>query len=202
MLSKLSVLMPFVFLISASPCLASGPAYATYGRGDKCFDRGLSPDDTIAVCQNAILGGLLDRGEVTAAYQNMGAAYMQKGDYPQAIKAFDYAIKWTPSLWQAYANRGYLYSKMGQFDSALADLNKAIELKPDEPVIYLRRGIAYERASKLAEAMADFDKMLELNPSYAEGLRYRGELKSQMGDTAGANADLAAAGAAEKNSKN
>jgi tetratricopeptide (TPR) repeat protein len=185
-----------------SPSFASGPAFSSYGRADKCFDRGLSPDETIAVCQNAILGGLMSRNGATAAYQNMGAAYIRKHDYAEALKAFDYAIKWTPSLWQAYANRGYVYSQLDQLDNALADFGKAIELKPDEPVIYLRRALAYERAQRAADAMADFDKALQINPNYEPALRDRGELKIQMGDTAGGNADISAADAAGKTAKN
>lgn len=195
--SLLAIALSAGALAFATASFATGPSFGTYGKVDKCFGRHLTPDQVIAGCQSAILSGLLTRNDVTSAYQNMGVAYMKKDDYDQALKAFDYAIKWTPSLWQAYANRGKVYAHMDRLDDAFADYNKAIELKSDEPVLYLRRGLAYEQASRNADAMADFNKALQIDQSYAPALEDRGELKRQMGDTAGGDTDIEAAKALE-----
>ena len=45
----------------------------------------------------------------------MALAYMQMGDYDEALRYFNRTIEIDPSLAVAYADRGIMYDRMGKF---------------------------------------------------------------------------------------
>ena len=61
---------------------------------------------------------------------------MEKGNWKDAIKGFERAIRWYPTLPQPYSNMGICYAKLGKKQDALAAFNKALEIDPKyEPAI-------------------------------------------------------------------
>jgi tetratricopeptide (TPR) repeat protein len=63
------------------------------------------------------------------AYNNRGAAFMNKGEYDEAIADLDKAIELSPEFAMAYSNRGAAYINKGEYDKAISDSNKAIKLR-------------------------------------------------------------------------
>ena len=61
---------------------------------------------------------------------------MEKGDWKGAIKGFERAIRWYPTLPQPHSNMGICYAKLGKKQDALAAFKKALEIDPKyEPAI-------------------------------------------------------------------
>ena len=58
-------------------------------------------------------------------------AYLRKGEYDLAIKAFDEAIKLNPNYGGAFANRAGTYLKRNEYDRATRDYDEAIRLEPE-----------------------------------------------------------------------
>ena len=56
---------------------------------------------------------------------------MQKGDWTGAIKGFERAVRWYPSLAPPYGNMGICYAKIGERQKALEAFDKALEIDPD-----------------------------------------------------------------------
>ena len=76
-------------------------------------------------------------------YTKRGAAYINLGQYQQAIDDFNKAIGLKKDYPSTYNNRGAAYYSLGQYQQAIDDFNKAIQLKPDSADAYSTRGTAY-----------------------------------------------------------
>jgi lipoprotein NlpI len=82
---------------------------------------------------------------------------------------------------------------MKDFEHAIADETKANELVPTAAQPICVRGMAYIGASNFDQAIADFNAVIKIDPKSAYGLYGRGTARLKKGDTAGGNADIAAA---------
>jgi tetratricopeptide (TPR) repeat protein len=82
--------------------------------------------------------------------------------------------------------------------AALSDCNEALRLKPDSATLD-SRGLTYLKMGQWDSAIDDYSSALRLDPKLASSLYGRGLAKLKKGDTAGGNADIAAAEAIEAN---
>ncbi len=57
----------------------------------------------------------------------LGALLMQGGRLPDALKAFDLAVRMAPQFADAHSNRGVLLQRMGRLDDALAAYDAAVQ---------------------------------------------------------------------------
>ena len=92
------------------------------------------------------------------AYNNMGIAYDNKGNYDEAIACYKKAIKLNPDFVMAYGNLGIAYYSKGNYDKAIACYEKAIELNPDFADAYYNMGTAYQYSGKKDKANECFQK--------------------------------------------
>ena len=101
---------------------------------------------------------------------NKGTAYLDQGEFDEAIEEYTEAIELDPNYTTAYHNRAFVYSEIGEYDKAIADLTKTIELDPNYARAYYGRGLMYESLGKKAEAIADFEKCIQVSqePKYVQ----------------------------------
>jgi tetratricopeptide (TPR) repeat protein len=78
-------------------------------------------------------------------------------------------------------------------DRALADCDAALAAGADETETHLLRCFVYYRLARYADAVADCGKAEATRFHYAAALFIGGVAKLRLGDTAGGNADIAAA---------
>lgn len=98
-------------------------------------------------------------------------------------------------------NCGNALAKEDQFDRAIGDYDKAIQLGSGRlgivmislADVYFNRGNAYADKGEYARAVGDYDQAIRLRADFAVALNNRGRVKIKMGDTAGGQADIAAA---------
>ena len=143
--------------------------------------------DTIALIDRAIARQGDNFGK---AYLWRGMAYGDKRDAKNALDDFSRAIDANPELTDAYKYRGGLLGIVKQYDRSLDDLSKYLEKHPDDPEIHYNRALSLVNLNRLPEALADLDKTLELDPNFLRAYRARGNVRKQLGDTAGGEADL------------
>jgi len=108
------------------------------------------------------------------SYTNRGIAYVEKGQYDQAISEFNKALEINPKDTEAYYNRGLAYYDKGQYDKAISDYTKALEINPRDVEAHNNRGVAYGKKGQYDQAISDFTKAMEINPRQAEACYNRG----------------------------
>ena len=57
------------------------------------------------------------KSDFAEAYNNRGAAYIEKGNYDKAIQNFDKVIQIEPNNAEVYSNRGVAYDGKDEFDT-------------------------------------------------------------------------------------
>lgn len=98
------------------------------------------------------------------AYLNLCSAYLEVGDYKQALENCDKAIKIDPKDPNAYINRGLVYDSLGDYQAAIADFNKAIDLNPQDAAPYSNLAITYNNLGQLDNAIKALNVALRLQP--------------------------------------
>jgi tetratricopeptide (TPR) repeat protein len=112
--------------------------------------------------------------EAAAAFNARGDAYNGKGQFDQAIKEFNQAIKLAPNFAEAFSGRGMAYKGKGQFDQAINEFDHAIKLNPKIAEGFSGRGDAYVAKGQIDRGIQDYDQAIKLNPSVHFALPNRG----------------------------
>jgi len=117
-----------------------------------------------------------------------------KDDLDRAIADYDLAIRLDPQYAVAYNNRCWARAIAGRnLPRALSDCDQALRLRPNDVHTMGTRGLLYLRLGRLDDAIVEYDAALKLAPKVATSLFGRGIAKQRNGDTAGGDADMAAA---------
>ncbi len=127
---------------------------------------------------------------IPETYNNLGALYIDTGNYAQAVYYLTEAILRNPNYFTALMNRAIAYSKMGRSSEALADFNSAFQIRQDEPLLFLNRGLAYFDLGQYEAALDDYTYLISLTPDDARPYLERARVFIKMGYPANAYADL------------
>ncbi len=121
-------ILAMVLLLVLAPLLGCGSlskAEKHFNTGGELYDQGRL-EEAIAEYDEAIR---LDP-QLTLAYNNRAATYVNLGQYQKAIQDYDKVIRLNPQLVVAYNNRGFAYDELGQHERAIQDYDEAIRLNP------------------------------------------------------------------------
>lgn len=176
--------------------MAAAPALAQDSRRhwERCEneDKVFAPDLQIGSCTALVQAGGT-AAQMSAALNNRGNAYSDKGQFDRAIQDYDQAIRLDPNNGLAFCNRGSAHHRQGRFDLAIQDYGQAIGLYPNFVLAHFNRGIAYHATRRLPQAIADYEAVLRIRPKEPYALYGRGVARQMMGDAAAGDADIAAA---------
>jgi len=112
--------------------------------------------------------------ELSAIEKEKGNALVKEGNYVEAKKVYDEAIRRNPKDHTIYSNRALCYMKLMEWPSACADCDKALEIEPKFVRALERRGNCYLMLKEPLKAMKDFENGLKIDPGNAgctEGAR-------------------------------
>ena len=174
-------------------------AYTLCYKGLTCQNRGISAKTRAEkqVWYDKAVGhytkALALKPDLHVAYNNRGAAYMEKGELDNAIQDFSTAIELNPVYADAYYNRGNAYLQKSEFDNAINDFSTAIERNPVYADAYSNRGTTYLQKGELDNAINDFTTAIELKPVYADAYYNRGTTYLQKGELDNAISDFTTA---------
>jgi tetratricopeptide (TPR) repeat protein len=115
-------------------------------------------------------------------------------DDSRSIADYTEAIRLDSKNAAAYRNRCMAHAIAGRnLPQALSDCDQALQLSPNDANTMGNRGFVYLRLGRLEDAIVEYDAALKLAPKVAISLFGRGLAKQRKGDTAGGDADMAAA---------
>ncbi|MEP3209368.1 MAG: hypothetical protein ABJN95_09280 [Maribacter sp.] len=91
------------------------------------------------------LNTYLDRNPYCeVAWHQLGKQYFEKGMYPEALAAYDFAIISDDTFMGAYFEKGKVLEKMGQYLKAIENYETTIEIEDPTSHAYLRIGKCHE----------------------------------------------------------
>jgi hypothetical protein len=114
--------------------------------------------------------------ENVGAWNNLGAAFLRRSDYPAAAKAFDEGLKRAPGSFELLLNYGRTCSGQGLYERGEQSLLKAADLRPNYAPVHYELARVFLGLGKDAAAMAALRRTLELDPTN----RRRAEIESLL----------------------
>jgi Flp pilus assembly protein TadD len=102
------------------------------------------------------------------AHLNLGSALDEKGQFDEAIREFQEAIRLKPDYVLAHNNLGVAIVRKGQIDKGISQYHEAIRLKPDYALAHNNLGIALARKGQIGEAIREFHEAIRLKPDFAQ----------------------------------
>ena len=104
------------------------------------------------------------------AYNNLGLANEEKGNYKQAIGYYALSIQKNQTDDKVFFNKGVSHTYLKQLDSAMINYNRAIELNPNNPTYFVNRGMVNYLLKSFASACQDWQQARKMNNSQADTL--------------------------------
>ena len=90
------------------------------------------------------------------AYNALGIAYLEKGDYTMARLAFEDAIQRAPKWAYPRHNLALVHTQAGDYERAIATYQEAMVLAPDYSYLPYNLGLLYQRLNRRDEAEAEY----------------------------------------------
>lgn len=143
---------------------------------------------TLAVALILVACGDQSTDESVLFFQKANFSARQ-GEPREAIRLYTEAIEKKPDFADAYNNRGLTHQKLGDLENAIADFNRALELEPEYWEAYYNRAQALADGGRYRESLADLARLPNTYRDSAYVLISTANVKSHLGDKAGALTD-------------
>ncbi len=172
----LSAVQTFSSLIKADPKNA-----AAYAARAAAFDR-LSKekkeekDKYQALAEEDFFSALALEPQNAEILNNIGAFYIEKGLFINALVYLNDALKYNPTYVLAYVNRGIANYRSGRGNQAWADFNMALQLDPKNLLAHYNRGLMFYDWEMYLPAIDDLTFVVEMDPKSARALVERGRI--------------------------
>jgi superkiller protein 3 len=100
----------------------------------------------------------------------LGIALADSGRVPDAIQAFEQALRLDPENAEAYENMGIVRLRTGDFPGARDRFRRALALDSGRPRAWNGLGVAHARLGNPSEAMSSWAKAIALDPTLYDAL--------------------------------
>jgi serine/threonine protein kinase len=114
------------------------------------------------------------RKENARAYYKRGFAWIDKGEYDNAIRELNEAVRLDGENARFYYERGLARAYKGDHEKELSDFSEAIRLDPRFAPAYNCRGLAWRTRQEFDKAISDFDAAIRIDPTFAAAYNNRG----------------------------
>jgi predicted Zn-dependent protease len=104
----------------------------------------------------------------------IGAAYLKKKMWPEAVPPLLQVVDLSPKFAAAYYDLGVCYQQQKEPQKALEYYQKAMDLDPSNPDIPYNSGLILFGLNRIDEALAFFEKTLSLKPGDPASLEMAG----------------------------
>ncbi len=115
------------------------------------------------------------------AHNNLGSAYLDRGQLNEAEAEFTAALRINPQLAAGYYNLAGVLEQKGRHDDAVRNYQEAIRLKPNYAEAHNNLGNILAMRGELDEAVVHFRAALEYKPDYANAHSNLGVILAAQG---------------------
>src|SRR6266436_204659 len=126
----------------------------------------------------------------SVALQNLGSAYRQKKDWPQAKRLLEKALSLNPDDPEANYSLAMVYAQSNDSDRAYEYFQRALVARPAYPEALNNLGILYLRTRRPEQAKQSFADSIRLAPAYDQAYLNLARVYSIEGDRKKARAVL------------
>lgn len=194
LLLVLGLITSFATQVLAAPRDKSAPKPAMADKPGLAEEQILSTTDKITQP--------VDTDTEAMRHNDLGVAFVFKGDLGQAIDEFKHALRLQPNYFAAHLNLANTLLDIGQNEAAMIEFKEALRLKPDDPKTHNDLGVALKEMGDLDGAIAEFRTVLRRNPSDVNAHNNLGVVLKAKGDLDGAIAEYRTAASLQPNDVN
>lgn len=133
------------------------------------------------------------------AYNALGIAYLEQGQFDKAIPAFRDAAHRAPHWSYPLHNEALARVESGDYQTAIRLYRQAMRLTPQYAYLPYNLGLVYQRVNRRKDAESSYRKAIAIAPDSAEAYNALGTLKASDGKAAEAEKDYR--DALQRNSK-
>jgi len=139
-------------------------------RANEGLAAALSPGDEVFVPLSRRQRAAFERRAEARAPYNRGLEQARRGDYPDAILAFEEALRVDPGLAAAHYNLGLVYQRTGRLPLAAQFLGRAAQLQPYRAAYHYAHGAALAELGRPRTAERAFHRALDQDPRHLPSL--------------------------------
>lgn len=114
-------------------------------------------------------------------YWEEGIQFYSRGQYREALAAFEQALRLDPHFADAYFGKGNAFYFMKRYEDALLAFEQAIRLDPHNAALHNNKGGALYMLGHYREALADYEQALRLDPHLVNAQRGRSLVLRRLG---------------------
>ncbi|ADG81885.1 tetratricopeptide repeat protein [Thermincola potens] len=115
------------------------------------------------------------------ALVELGWRYYRKGDYQQAVKNLEEAVRINDSNPAAHFNLALSYKEIGLLEKAEEEFNKVLQISPDHKLAPFYMGKMYFEQNRYDDAIKQLVKATELDPASADASYLLGQAYQAKG---------------------
>lgn len=104
------------------------------------------------------------------AWFSLGNAHSALKQFPQALIAYQQALRINPQFAKAWNNHGNSYIEMRQLANAISSIQQALRIDPEYVMAWNNLGSTYGRMQQYDESINALEQALRIDPEYASAL--------------------------------
>ena len=120
--------------------------------------------------------------------------YSIMGQFHKAQQDLEVLLKQHPNDPVLLNNSCWMHAALWELDAAMADCRRSLAIAPKATETLDSLGFVQFRSRNYKQALAAYDAALAITPNHATSLFVRGVIKRKLGNIAGGDADIRAAG--------
>jgi tetratricopeptide (TPR) repeat protein len=159
------------------------------GREDFFAGRALLFDKKFPDAANLIEQSVRIDPNAAYAYNALGIAYLEQGQFDKAIPAFRDAAHRAQHWSYPLHNEALAHVETGEYQAAIRLYQQAMRLTPQYSYLPYNLGLVYQRLNRRKDAEVSYRKAISIAPNSAEAYNALGTLKASQGRTSEAEKD-------------